>query len=146
MSHPQVWKCSKKKKGGVWAGPKPVGGCGYEPSQRISIAGQHLSCNKTIVCSTGLDYIRAALSNRPVNPVNPVTPVTPVVILLPFIGGFSRSLNTASRDMVARGAVVIAAAGNQRDDACFYSPASEPEVARLLRGLRSNGTTFAGIY
>lgn len=78
--------------------------------------------------------------------MNPVAPVAPVVILLPFIGGFSRSLNTASRDMVALGAVVIAAAGNQRDDACFYSPASEPEVTRLLRGLRSNRTRLAGIY
>lgn len=105
-----------------------------------------MSCIETIVCSTGMDYIRAALSNRPVDPVAPVVPVVPVVILLPFIGGFSRSLNTASRDMVARGAVVIAAAGNQRDDACSYSPASEPEVARLPRGLRSNGTRLAGIH
>lgn len=95
----------------------------------------------------GMDYIRAALSNRP---VNPVAPVAPVVILLPFIGGFSRSLNTASRDMVARGAVVIAAAGNQRDDACFYSPASEPEVitvaavnlADQLMSLGAGGTNF----
>lgn len=66
-----------------------------------------------------MDYIRAALSNHP---------VAPVVVLLPFVGGFSRSLNIASRDMVAHDAVVIAAAGNQRDDACLYSPASEPEV------------------
>lgn len=29
------------------------------------------------------------------------------------------------------GAVVIAAAGNYRDDACLYSPASEPEVTPL---------------
>lgn len=74
-----------------------------------------------------MDYIRAALSNRPVNQVA-------VVVLLPFIGGFSRSLNAASRDMVARGAVVIAAAGNQRDDACLYSPASEPEVLQTPQG------------
>lgn len=66
-----------------------------------------------------MEYIRATLLARPVGAV---------VILLPFIGGFSRSLNTASRDMVAKGAVVITAAGNFRDDACLYSPASEPEV------------------
>ncbi|XP_071751746.2 proprotein convertase subtilisin/kexin type 9 [Centroberyx gerrardi] len=67
----------------------------------------------------GMEYIRASLLARPVGAV---------VVLLPFIGGFSRSLNTACRDMVANGAVVIAAAGNFRDDACHYSPASEPEV------------------
>ncbi|XP_031167409.1 proprotein convertase subtilisin/kexin type 9 [Sander lucioperca] len=67
----------------------------------------------------GMEYIRATLLVRPVDAV---------VVLLPFIGGFSRSLNAACRDLVANGAVVIAAAGNYRDDACLYSPASEPEV------------------
>lgn len=55
-------------------------------------------------------------------------PLGAVVVLLPLIGGFSRSLNTACRDLVDTGAVVIAAAGNYKDDACLYSPASEPEV------------------
>uniref|UniRef100_A0A3P8V633 Proprotein convertase subtilisin/kexin type 9 n=1 Tax=Cynoglossus semilaevis TaxID=244447 RepID=A0A3P8V633_CYNSE len=65
----------------------------------------------------GLEYIR---TNKHA--------MNAVVVLLPFVGGFSRSLNTACRDMVSKGAVVIAAAGNYRDDACLYSPASEPEV------------------
>lgn len=67
----------------------------------------------------GMEYIRASLLARPVDSV---------VVLLPFVGGFSRSLNTVCRKMVASGVVVIAAAGNYRDDACLYSPASEPEV------------------
>ncbi|XP_005923322.2 proprotein convertase subtilisin/kexin type 9 [Haplochromis burtoni] len=67
----------------------------------------------------GMEYIRATLLAHPVDAV---------VVLLPFAGGLSRSLNTACRDMVANSAVVIAAAGNYRDDACLYSPASEPEV------------------
>ncbi|KAK5907306.1 hypothetical protein CesoFtcFv8_005173 [Champsocephalus esox] len=67
----------------------------------------------------GLEYIQSTLLARPVDAV---------VVLLPFSGGFSRSLNAACRDMVAKGAVVIASAGNYRDDACLYSPASEPEV------------------
>ncbi len=70
-----------------------------------------------------MEYIRAALRARPVEAV---------VVLLPFVGGFSRSLNAACRDMVASGAVVIAAAGNYRDDACLYSPASEPEVKDVI--------------
>lgn len=102
----------------------------------FSICSNFASClevrdnvQTTVVCSPGMDYILATWSNRP---------VASVVVLLPFIGGFSRSLNTASRDMVARGAVVIAAAGNQRDDACLYSPASEPEVTQTAEGLSSN--------
>ncbi|KAF5900452.1 proprotein convertase subtilisin/kexin type 9, partial [Clarias magur] len=67
----------------------------------------------------GLEYIRASLK---------VQPVSPVILLLPFAGAFSRALNTACREMVHSGAVVIAAAGNYQDDACMYSPASEPEV------------------
>uniref|UniRef100_A0AAR2L2D7 Proprotein convertase subtilisin/kexin type 9 n=1 Tax=Pygocentrus nattereri TaxID=42514 RepID=A0AAR2L2D7_PYGNA len=67
----------------------------------------------------GLEYIRASLQ---------VQPISPVIILLPFAGGFSRTLNTACREMVRSGAVLIAAAGNYQDDACLYSPASEPEV------------------
>lgn len=66
-----------------------------------------------------MEYIRVSLQARPADAL---------VVLLPFIGGFSRSLNTACRDLVSHGAVVIAAAGNHRDDACLYSPASEPEV------------------
>ncbi|KAG8003428.1 Proprotein convertase subtilisin/kexin type 9 [Nibea albiflora] len=89
----------------------------------------------------GMEYIRAALLTRPVDAV---------VVLLPFIGGFSRSLNTACQDMVANGAVVIAAAGNYRDDACLYSPASEPEVitvgavnsADQLMSQGAGGTNF----
>ncbi|XP_040895738.1 proprotein convertase subtilisin/kexin type 9 isoform X2 [Toxotes jaculatrix] len=89
----------------------------------------------------GMEYIRAALLARPVGAV---------VVLLPFVGGFSRSLNTACRDMVANGAVVIAAAGNYRDDACLYSPASEPEVitvgavnaADQLMSQGAGGTNF----
>lgn len=67
----------------------------------------------------GMEYISATLLTRPMGSV---------VVLMPFIGGFSRTLNTACRQMVADGAVLIAAAGNFRDDACLYSPASEPEV------------------
>ncbi|XP_077440007.1 proprotein convertase subtilisin/kexin type 9 isoform X2 [Vanacampus margaritifer] len=64
----------------------------------------------------GLGYIRAASHGLP------------VIVLLPFVGAFSRTLNSASRELVVNGAVVVAAAGNYRDDACLYSPASEPEV------------------
>ncbi|XP_012721808.2 proprotein convertase subtilisin/kexin type 9 [Fundulus heteroclitus] len=89
----------------------------------------------------GLEYIQASLLARPVDAA---------IVLLPFVGGFSRSLNAACREMVASGAVVIAAAGNYREDACLYSPASEPEVitvgavnsADQLMSQGAGGTNF----
>ncbi|KAG7487738.1 hypothetical protein MATL_G00026620 [Megalops atlanticus] len=67
----------------------------------------------------GMEYVRASLLAQP---------YSPLIVLLPFAGGFSRTLNTACREMVRNGGVLIAAAGNYRDDACLYSPASEPQV------------------
>uniref|UniRef100_A0A671LNR2 Proprotein convertase subtilisin/kexin type 9 n=1 Tax=Sinocyclocheilus anshuiensis TaxID=1608454 RepID=A0A671LNR2_9TELE len=67
----------------------------------------------------GLEYIQSSLMSQAIRPV---------ILLLPFVGGFSRTLNAACRKMVESGAVLVAAAGNYNDDACLYSPASEPEV------------------
>ncbi|XP_049992045.1 proprotein convertase subtilisin/kexin type 9 isoform X1 [Alexandromys fortis] len=55
-------------------------------------------------------------------------PSGPLVVLLPLAGGYSRILNTACQHLARTGAVLVAAAGNFRDDACLYSPASTPEV------------------
>ncbi|XP_038189356.1 proprotein convertase subtilisin/kexin type 9 isoform X2 [Arvicola amphibius] len=55
-------------------------------------------------------------------------PSGPLVVLLPLAGGYSRILNTACQHLARTGAVLVAAAGNFRDDACLYSPASAPEV------------------
>ncbi|XP_030062252.1 proprotein convertase subtilisin/kexin type 9 [Microcaecilia unicolor] len=68
---------------------------------------------------SGLEFIRKTLL---------VQPYSPLVVLLPFVGGYSRTLNAACQFMVRTGVVMIAAAGNYKDDACLYSPASEPEV------------------
>ncbi|NXL84253.1 PCSK9 convertase, partial [Alectura lathami] len=67
----------------------------------------------------GLEFIEASLKAQP---------STPPVVLLPFAGAHSRALNAGCRQIVQMGAVVVVAAGNYKDDACRYSPASEPEV------------------
>ncbi|NXU14079.1 PCSK9 convertase, partial [Pardalotus punctatus] len=55
-------------------------------------------------------------------------PSAPPVLALPLAGARSPALNAGCRRMARMGAVVVAAAGNYKDDACLYSPASEPEV------------------
>uniref|UniRef100_UPI00398E53F1 proprotein convertase subtilisin/kexin type 9 n=1 Tax=Pristiophorus japonicus TaxID=55135 RepID=UPI00398E53F1 len=67
----------------------------------------------------GLEFIRNTLI---------VQPYRPMIVLLPFVGGFSQTLNAACRLLTRTGVALIAAAGNYKDDACLYSPASEPEV------------------
>ncbi|NWI36871.1 PCSK9 convertase, partial [Picathartes gymnocephalus] len=55
-------------------------------------------------------------------------PYAPLVVVLPLAGARSPALNAGCRRMARMGAVMVAAAGNYKDDACLYSPASEPEV------------------
>ncbi|XP_039567784.1 proprotein convertase subtilisin/kexin type 9 isoform X1 [Passer montanus] len=66
-----------------------------------------------------LDFVGRALEARP---------FAPRVVLLPLAGARSPALNAGCRRLARTGAVVVAAAGNYKDDACLYSPASEPEV------------------
>ncbi|XP_043941442.1 proprotein convertase subtilisin/kexin type 9 [Protopterus annectens] len=66
-----------------------------------------------------LEFIQNTLNEQP---------YSPLIILLPFTGGHSNILNMACRTMSHKGVVMITAAGNYKDDACLYSPASEPEV------------------
>nr|BAC85910.1 unnamed protein product [Homo sapiens] len=66
----------------------------------------------------GLEFIRKSQL---------VQPVGPLVVLLPLAGGYSRVLNAACQRLARAGVVLVTAAGNFRDDACLYSPASAPE-------------------
>ncbi|NXC00580.1 PCSK9 convertase, partial [Orthonyx spaldingii] len=68
---------------------------------------------------TALEFIGRTLEARP---------YAPLVVLLPLAGARSPAMNAGCRRLVRMGAVVVAAAGNYKDDACLYSPASEPEV------------------
>ncbi|NXO13020.1 PCSK9 convertase, partial [Oriolus oriolus] len=54
-------------------------------------------------------------------------PYAPLVVVLPLAGAHSPALNAGCRRTARMGAVLVAAAGNYKDDACLYSPASEPE-------------------
>ncbi|NXV48974.1 PCSK9 convertase, partial [Uria aalge] len=67
----------------------------------------------------GLEFIEATLDAQR---------RAPPVVLLPFAGAYSRVLNAGCRRMAQMGVAMVTAAGNYKDDACLYSPASEPEV------------------
>ncbi|RXM30562.1 Proprotein convertase subtilisin/kexin type 9 [Acipenser ruthenus] len=79
------------------------------------------------LCLAALEFIRGTLIAQP---------YSPMIVLLPFTGGYSRTLNSVCRLLVRTGVVLIAAAGNYWDDACLNSPASEPEV------ITASGTNF----
>ncbi|KAI1236870.1 Proprotein convertase subtilisin/kexin type 9, partial [Lamprotornis superbus] len=66
-----------------------------------------------------LEFIKRTLEARP---------YAPPVVVLPLAGARSPALNAGCRRMARMGAVMVAAAGNYKDDACLYSPASEPEA------------------
>ncbi|NXU41878.1 PCSK9 convertase, partial [Drymodes brunneopygia] len=68
---------------------------------------------------TALEFIQRTLQAQP---------HAPPVVVLPLAGAHSPALNAGCRRMARMGAVLVAAAGNYKDDACLYSPASEPEV------------------
>ncbi|XP_039929080.2 proprotein convertase subtilisin/kexin type 9 [Hirundo rustica] len=65
-----------------------------------------------------LEFIQRTLEAQPNAPL----------VLLPLAGAHSPALNAGCRRMARLGAMMVAAAGNYKDDACLYSPASEPEV------------------
>ncbi|NWV63908.1 PCSK9 convertase, partial [Malurus elegans] len=66
-----------------------------------------------------LEFVRRTLEAQP---------YAPRVVLLPLAGAHSPALNAGCRRVARTGAVLVAAAGNYKDDACRFSPASEPEV------------------
>ena len=54
--------------------------------------------------------------------------VGPSIASMSLGGGGSYSMDQAVRGMVAEGVAVSVAAGNSYDNACYYSPAREPQV------------------
>jgi aqualysin 1 len=73
----------------------------------------------------GLDYVAG-------------NPIRPAVANLSLGGGLSTALNQAVAGAVAHGVTVVVAAGNSTDDACKYSPASEPSAITVAAMTKSD--------
>jgi len=54
--------------------------------------------------------------------------LSPAVINMSVGGSFSQNLNDAVQNAVDAGITVVVAAGNEEDNACYYSPASAPNA------------------
>lgn len=61
-------------------------------------------------------------------------------------GGFSQASNNAVATAVSAGITVVVAAGNSNDDACRYSPASEPTAITVAASDRSNARASYSNY
>ena len=55
-------------------------------------------------------------------------PSHPAIISLSLSGPYSTAANNVSSNIINKGIPIVAATGNNRDDACDYSPASAPGV------------------
>jgi aqualysin 1 len=64
--------------------------------------------------------------------------IRPAVANMSLGGGLSTALNQAVAGAVAQGVTVVVAAGNSTDDACKYSPASEPSAITVAATTRSD--------
>ena len=61
-------------------------------------------------------------------------------------GGLRAAANEAVADAVGAGVVMVVAAGNDADDACQYSPASEPKAVTVGSTTISDGHSWFGNY
>ena len=68
------------------------------------------------------------------------------VVNMSIGGRYSQAVNDAARALVNRGLVVVAAAGNEGDDARYYSPASEPSILTVGAVDRYDQDTYFSNY
>ena len=64
------------------------------------------------------------------------------VVNMSLGGDYNQAMNDAARALVNRGLVVVAAAGNDGDDASYYSPASEPSILTVGAVNQSDQETY----
>jgi len=96
-----------------------VGGTAYGIAKKVKlIAVKVLNCagsgtNAGVI--SGIQYVAQKATK-------------PAVANMSLGGGYSAALNSAVKAAVTAGVTFVVAAGNSNDDACSYSPASEPSA------------------
>lgn len=100
------------------------------------LGDQGSGSNEDVVA--GLDWILSYLHDKQLQ----TGQRPPAVASMSLGGGFSQFVNDAVADLVAHGVVVVVAAGNDSDDACFYSPASAPEAITVGSSTRLDEPSY----
>ena len=107
-----------------------------------------LGCSGSAPWSVVIDGLNSAATN-----ITNKNPRRPAIISMSLRGSNTSSVNNVSSNIVNSGIPIVAAAGNDRDDACNYSPASVPEVITVASSARgddvssfTNGGSCADIF
>ena len=82
-----------------------------------------LGCRGSAPWSVIIDGLNSAAAN-----ITSQNPRRAAIISMSLGGASSTAVNTVLSNIVGMGIPIVAAAGNDRDDACDYSPASAPGV------------------
>ena len=82
-----------------------------------------LGCSGSAPWSVVIDGLNSAASN-----ITSKNPRRPAIISMSLGGSYTSSVNVVSSNIVNMGIPIVVAAGNDRGNACNYSPASAPGV------------------
>ena len=96
-----------------------------------------LNCSSSAPWSVIIDGLNSAATN-----ITTMNPRRPAIISMSLIGGISYAVNNVTSTIVNMGIPIVAGAGNDKDDACNYSPASAPDVITVASSARGDNVSY----